>query len=598
VADIYTNKGVAWGVMNRPDSAIAYYDKALGIYRSLGLKLEMIKVLYDMSLAHLARGDNKGLFASAGEAVSLFEKYQSELYQASGEETALAMTGDWYDVFALAAIGAFRLGKPDSAFHYLGMGQGRLFEARKALLSSARGSGDKALEDWGSACNLLSQLQRKYEANPDDKTIAEELEAQRKRVKECETRLLSDPKYKEILSPKVPSLRDIKGKLGPRELLISYYYVGDSLWGFVVSKDTAMLFNLGPDTSSDIAVHLSVLMDNKNSIMDSLIPGATALYDMVLRPILAQFPGTSVIHVIPHKGLSYYPLEALMPSRDSFLIERGIDVIYYTSAKEFAEYEPPKALKTLFAYAPLEYNIMPKKAEAIAQASGSGFLNLRPGFQAFVDYYLSGKELSFGSLRSVKSHVEEVAKTWKERTKTDPLVRFGEDASEGTFKKDVGGKSRPNIILLATHGCYGWGDDPYTTSFVVFYGAEALARAKKDGGEDGFLTGLEVMTSNMKGVDMVFLAACETGVGRTKGGEGIFGLRRAFHSAGVKEVVSTLWEVPTSETMDIMKDFFADLLSGEAGYVALRDAKLNRIREGRQSGKLSPLWWAGPVLSR
>jgi CHAT domain-containing protein len=102
----------------------------------------------------------------------------------------------------------------------------------------------------------------------------------------------------------------------------------------------------------------------------------------------------------------------------------------------------------------------------------------------------------------------------------------------------------------------------------------------------------------MKGVDMVFLAACETGVGRTKGGEGIFGLRRAFHSAGVKEVVSTLWEVPTSETIDIMKDFFADLLSGEAGYVALRDAKLNRIREGRESGKLSPLWWAGPVLSR
>ena len=602
VATIYMNKGNAWGDLNRPDSALAYYDKALVVFRSLGLKLDRIKVLRGMSLAYLAKGDSRGLFGSAREAVSVFEEYQSELYTASGEETALAMTGDWYDVFALAAIGAFRLGKPDTAFHYLSMGQGRLFEARKALLSSARGSGDKNLEEWESACQALSLLQRRYEENPNDARIGRELESQRKRVKECEARLLSDPRYREILRPSIPKLRDVKQKLRPGELFISYYYIGDTLWGFVVSRDTARLFNLGPDISSDIAFHLSVLMHRKVGWVggiDSVIPGATALYDMVMRPILDAFPGTTLLHLIPHRGLVFYPFEALMPTRDSFLIERGIDVIYYTSAKEFTEYEPWTP-KDLYAYAPLRYDIMPKKTDERAQASGSGFLNSKSWWLRWGDHYLSGS-----NLERIKPYVEKVGESWKAGTKTTPVIRFGENAREEDFKRDMGRKApKPSVILFATHGVYGWGDDPYTTTYLTFYGADAIADMIKKGtpqgmAEDGLLTALEVMTSDMRGVGLVFLAACETGVGRTKGGEGVFGLRRAFHSSGVKEVVSTLWEVPADQTMDIMREFFEGLLSGKPSYVALRDAKLNLIKKSRGSGRLlSPLIWAGPVLSR
>ena len=146
---------------------------------------------------------------------------------------------------------------------------------------------------------------------------------------------------------------------------------------------------------------------------------------------------------------------------------------------------------------------------------------------------------------------------------------------------------------------------------LALAGANRAGRATSDA-DDGILTAEEIGAQNLDGVQMVMLSACETGLGKAAGGEGLLGLQRSFQAAGARTVVASLWKVPDAATRDLMEHFYENHWQKNMSVLpALREAQLTMLREGRKRGmvrddepadnvnpkRAPPYYWAAFVLS-
>jgi CHAT domain-containing protein len=182
------------------------------------------------------------------------------------------------------------------------------------------------------------------------------------------------------------------------------------------------------------------------------------------------------------------------------------------------------------------------------------------------------------------------------------------------------------------------GEEPVAVNLDPLLGCGlVLSGANADSGR-GTLTALEVADLDLRGCEVLVLSACETGLGKLEGGEGVLGLQSAFHGAGARTVVASLWSVSDPATSVLMEHFYKNLWAENplSRLEALRQAQLfvlkhpeavkQRARELRDSlvkggrggadglrgkgkevelaesrppgsGFSHPAWWAAFVLS-
>lgn len=172
-----------------------------------------------------------------------------------------------------------------------------------------------------------------------------------------------------------------------------------------------------------------------------------------------------------------------------------------------------------------------------------------------------------GSLPGARQEAEEI----RNRVAMTTELRLGDAASYTSFA-ELGPQSR--AVHLATHGVL----DPARPedSYLL------LSASRK-------LKLIDIQLMNFADTDLVFLSACETGLG----GEGVEfqTLARAFAHAGVPTVAATLWQVSDAATLDLAKRFYEHY--DNDALEAMAAAQREMIKAGSYT---HPSAWAGFVI--
>jgi CHAT domain-containing protein len=143
------------------------------------------------------------------------------------------------------------------------------------------------------------------------------------------------------------------------------------------------------------------------------------------------------------------------------------------------------------------------------------------------------------------------------------------------------------IWHLATHGVYDEARPEF--SGLVF---SLVASNRKP--VYGLLKAQDIAHMQLR-PELVVLSACNSAAGETLSGEGIMGLSYSFLRAGVKQVISTLWNIDDTISKDLMAGFYQEMMhNGNDAAEALRTSQLAVLHRHHNS---APYFWAGFELT-
>jgi len=164
----------------------------------------------------------------------------------------------------------------------------------------------------------------------------------------------------------------------------------------------------------------------------------------------------------------------------------------------------------------------------------------------------------------------------------DGVLLLGPTATETAFKS--ASLTAFKIIHIAAHGFV---DTQFPERSGLVLGVDLASH------DDGLLQIREILRLRFN-ADLVTLSACNTGIGKFQGEEGVTNLVEAFLVSGAKAVVASLWTVDDTFTRALMNRFYSRIAEGHDKATALRQAKIDLLAKyGRQ---VPPYYWGAFVL--
>ena len=213
----------------------------------------------------------------------------------------------------------------------------------------------------------------------------------------------------------------------------------------------------------------------------------------------------------------------------------------------------------------VEFETRPAAEAILAQREGDDLLRRTRG-------------PAFGGLPRARREVQAIAPLFDRKD-----VFLGSDASEQLLAdlQTRGQLSQFSVIHLAAHGRM---DDLAPMNSRLLLSQDRLPDPDQDSALDqpyfdGTLTAGEVMSTWKLNAELVVLSACQSGLGRSSGGEGFIGFAQAMFVAGGRSLVLSLWEVDDRATALLMTRFYQNWLGKRDG-LAQPLPKAEALRRG------------------
>lgn len=371
--------------------------------------------------------------------------------------------------------------------------------------------------------------------------------------------------------------KDIQKKLGPNSVAIEFLSFEsvnsgkDSLGVGEKTQRTYAALLLKKEFSAPLMISLGSEKDfdssrDKQVLTDSLI----------WKPLVDELAGVDTVYFSPVGRLHTIPIEY------SSMLE-GKEAYRLTSTRIIAENSPSwEHGGNAVLYGDIDYDAEPLVVKKMPEESGfSDGLNKMRGWGDD----LNARGYSFYPLDYSKDEVLNARKELR-RKKVRCQLFSGDKASEESFKA-LSGKE-VQILHLSTHGAYvppskvkyrkadynmnflledhdlgriSSEDIDMTHSFLMMAGGNNTLNcdtvAYSD--NDGILTAQEISQLDFRGLKLVVLSACESGLGKISS-EGVDGLQRGFKKAGAQAIIMSLRSVKDKETAEFMTCFYRNLV--------------------------------------
>lgn len=497
---------------------------------------------------------------------------ESRIYLAENEkETYLFATQVAYDLYAL---------KSDVKITYKMYSIAQ--QAKAAILQAdltgnellySRGIPDSLREERNKLTGNISAynkliLEENRNVNPDNKKIEFWKDAlfEMNREKERVTAEIEQvfPEYRVLINRTQPDpLQKIQEKMQKNETIIDYllsnqYSEGKrKLFVFLISKDSLSFAEEFLDSlfvrNAEI-IHKtagsSLNQGSGGNNFESYTGALNYMYNYLIRPFEKKITGKRLI-IIPDEEIAWLSFDAFLKNLPqpgqtdyeglNYLIKDYVFSYGYSSSLLFSKNKSNSVTNQVFAFSP-----------------------------DYTNTKIADKPIS--TLQGTATEIESIFKWFRGKEYSGP------NASRTNF---ISALKDSAIFHLAMHSMTDSMNSKY--SYLMFDTPQMLS-------DDGKLYNYEISLAKINS-PMVVLSACNSGTGKLYYGEGVMSLARGFILAGASSVIKTAWEINDETSTKIITRFYYHLSKGKEKDVAMRQSKLDYLKNSSPVFT-NPYYWA------